>query len=71
MVLEAVKEYKSIRVKTVRGGKKGAVHVQILKQNFTDELLILASLPLALPLVPPQRLAPLGHVFEVTPQRNI
>ena len=42
-----MKEYRSAKVKIAQGAKKGAVHVQILKQNFTDELLILASLPLA------------------------
>ena len=47
VVLESMKEYRSVQVKTIQGEKKGAVHVQILKQNFTGELLILAFLPLA------------------------
>jgi hypothetical protein len=80
VVFEFTKECECVRGKSVkglkgrklfRGSKKGAVHVQTPKQNFTDELLILVSLPLALPLVPPQRLAPLGHVFEAIPQRSI
>ena len=47
VALETMKEYRSARVKTIQGGQKKAVHVRIPKQNFTDELLILASLPLA------------------------
>jgi len=47
VVLESMKEYRFVKVKIVQRTKKGVIHVQSLKQHFTDELHILAFLPLA------------------------